>query len=166
MTRRFALALLSVVLLVLAGCGFALRPPQEYGFKTVYYAAAPTSLMAAELRRYLASSKVELITEAYDQTRAEVFLDITSEQRIKTVVGYSTSGQARELQLRLVMRFRLRTPQGKELIPEAELSQQRSMSYDETYALAKEAEEASLYRSMQSDIVQLILRRMASVKHL
>jgi LPS-assembly lipoprotein len=166
MARRSALALLGVMLLALAGCGFALRPTQEYSFKSVYYAAAPTSLMAAEMRRYLTASQVELITEAYDQARAEVFLEMLGEQRIKTVVGYSTSGQARELQLRLVMKFRLRTPQGKELIPETELAQQRSMSYDETYALAKEAEEASLYRSMQSDIVQLILRRMASVKHL
>jgi outer membrane lipopolysaccharide assembly protein LptE/RlpB len=40
------------------------------------------------------------------------------------------------------------------------------MSYDETYANAKAAEEASLYQSMQSDIVQLILRRLAAVTHL
>ena len=62
------------------------------------------------------------------------------------------------------MRFRLRTPQGDERIPETELLQTRDISYSETIALAKEAEEGLLYRNMQTDIVQQLLRRLAAVK--
>ena len=62
------------------------------------------------------------------------------------------------------MRFRVVTPNGEERIPETELLQQRDISYNETIALAKEAEEALLYRNMQTDLVQQLLRRLAAVK--
>ena len=79
---------------------------------------------------------------------------------------YLPAAQLRELQLRLRVRFRLRTPTGGEPIPNTEIVQQRDISYNETQALAKEAEEALLYRNMQSDIVQQILRRLAAVKQI
>ena len=40
------------------------------------------------------------------------------------------------------------------------------MTFNETIALSKEAEEALLYRDMQRDIVQQMLRRLAAVKSL
>ena len=95
-----------------------------------------------------------------------MLLDVFGEQRTKTVVGVSATGQVREFQLRLTLKFRLRTQLGKELIPETELVQQRTMSYSEAFALSKEAEEAMLYRHMQSDMVQQIARRLASVQKL
>jgi LPS-assembly lipoprotein len=72
----------------------------------------------------------------------------------------------REFQLRIKLRFRLRTPQGLELIAPTEITQQRDISFSESAVLAKEAEEALLYRDMQSDIVQQLLRRIAAVKSL
>ncbi|MEZ0307598.1 MAG: LPS assembly lipoprotein LptE, partial [Ramlibacter sp.] len=53
---------------------------------------------------------------------------------------------------------------GKELIPETELLQQRDISFNESAVLAKEAEENLLYRDMQTDIVQQLMRRLAAVK--
>jgi LPS-assembly lipoprotein len=72
----------------------------------------------------------------------------------------------REFQLRSRIRFKLRTPGGKELIPDTELVQTRDISFNEGAVLAKEAEESLLYRDMQSDLVQQILRRLAAVKSL
>ena len=91
-------------------------------------------------------------------------LDLLGEQREKIVVGVNASGQVREFQLRLRVKFRLTTPQGKELIADDEILLQRDISYNESAALAKETEEALLYRDMQSDIVQQLLRRLATVK--
>lgn len=56
------------------------------------------------------------------------------------------------------------TPAGQELIAPTELLQTRDVSYNETQALAKEAEEALLMRNMQSDMVQQLLRRLAAVR--
>ena len=75
----------------------------------------------------------------------------------------NASGQVREFQLRLRVNFRLRSAKNSELIPATEILQQRDISFNESAVLAKEAEEGLLYREMQSDIVQQIMRRLAAV---
>jgi len=40
----------------------------------------------------------------------------------------------------------------------------RDISYNETNALAKEGEEALLYRDMETDIAQQMMRRLAALK--
>lgn len=42
--------------------------------------------------------------------------------------------------------------------------QQRDVSYNESVALSKEGEEALLYRNMQTDLVQQLMRRLSAVK--
>jgi LPS-assembly lipoprotein len=93
-----------------------------------------------------------------------VILDILQELRQKTVVGVNASGLVREFQLRLQLRFRLRTPGGEELLAPTQLEQTRDISFNESVVLAKESEEALLYRDMQADILQQVLRRLAAVK--
>jgi len=82
------------------------------------------------------------------------------------VVGSTAAGQVREFQLRTRFRFRLSTPAGKVLIEDSEILLQRDISYSETLALSKADEEAALYRDMQTDIVQQLLRRLAAVRSL
>ena len=82
------------------------------------------------------------------------------------MVALNSAGQVRELELRLRVKFRLRGKDGKELIPETELLQKRNVSYNSSVVLAKEAEEALLYRDMQTDVVQQLMRRLAAVKEI
>jgi len=93
-----------------------------------------------------------------------VILDILQELRQRVVMGTNASGQVRELQLRMTVKFRLRNPEGVEWIEPVELYLDRDLSFSETAALSKEVEEAMLYRDMQNDIVQQIVRRLARVK--
>jgi LPS-assembly lipoprotein len=80
------------------------------------------------------------------------------------VVAQTAANQIREFELRLRFVFRLRSASGKELIPDSEILLKRSLTNTESAALAKEQEEAFLYRAMQSDIVSQVLRRLASVR--
>jgi LPS-assembly lipoprotein len=96
----------------------------------------------------------------------QVIFDLPQELREKVVVGLNSSGQVREFQLRTRIHFRLRTPQGKELIPDTELVQQRDITFNEAAVLAKEAEESLLYRDMQTDLVQQLMRRLAAIRSL
>ena len=105
-----------------------------------------------------------MLRYATDLTGAQAVIDLLSEQRECSVVVQNAAGQVRELQLRLKVKFRLRTAAGVEMIPETEIQQQRDMSYNETLALSKEAEEALQYRNMQTDIVQQLLRRLSVAK--
>jgi LPS-assembly lipoprotein len=165
--RSLRLLLAGVLAFALAACGFELRKPPEFAFKTIYANVAPTSVLGVELKRNLAAlGNVHLITDAAQIKDAQVVLDIVQELREKVVVGMTPAGQVREFQLRIRLRFKLRTPQGKELIPETEMLQQRDISFNESAVLSKEAEEGLLYRNMQTDIVQQLMRRLAAVKEL
>lgn len=160
--RRFALG---VGVTALAGCGFQLRQAGDYPFKSLFAGFSTTTPLGAELSRQLRSTgRIELLTDASQARQADVILDILQEQRQRVVVGLNASGQVRELQLRMTIKFRLRNPEGVEWIEPSELYQQRDLSFNETVALSKEVEEAMLYRDMQNDIVQQIVRRLSRVK--
>jgi len=160
MMRRRALGLIGVA--VLAGCGFELRRAPELRFRTLALAGfGPKSPLAEELRASIGASKTTEIVEA--ASKAQVVLEALADNREKSVVASTAFGEVRELQLRSRFSFRLRTPQGRELIPVTEILLSRDMSYRESAALAKEQEEAALYRSMQGDIVSQVMRRLASV---
>ena len=158
----------------LVGCGFKLRGEQTFGFETIAVLAPQNGGVAIELRRGLAkqlrdtsvgSPPVTSPGNAATPTPAgpQVLLTIVNEQREKTVVGVNAAGQVREFQLRIRVLFRLRSAQGRDLIPDTEILQSRDISFNETAVLAKEAEEGLLYRDMQTDIVQQLLRRLAVV---
>jgi LPS-assembly lipoprotein len=159
------LLLLGGVATALTGCGFQLRQTGDYPFRTLFAGFPLSSPLGAELDRQLrATGRIELLTEASQARQADVILDILQEQRQRVVVGTNASGQVRELQLRMTVTFRLRTPAGVEWIEPVELYQQRDLSFNETAALSKEIEEAMLYRDMVGDIVQQIVRRLSRLK--
>ncbi len=147
----------------LPGCGFTLKRPPELSFKTIQLTGfAPRSPLAVELKTSLDASPTTRVVESVAQ--AQVVLQAISESREKVVVAQTAANQIREFELRLRFNFRVRSAAGKDLIPDSEILLRRSLTYTESAALAKEQEEAFLYRSMQSDIVSQVLRRLASVR--
>jgi len=162
---RGGLALGLVLVLGLQGCGFTLRSSQNYAFDTVAVTPERGAGVAAELNRYL-GERVRPLVPPTGESPPDAVVDILQEAREKIVVGVNASGQVREFQLRLRVKFRLRTPAGVELIAPTEIALQRDISFNETAVLAKEAEEVLLYRDMQTDIVQQLVRRLAAVKSL
>lgn len=160
--RRHLLA--AVPALALCACGFELRQAPSFAFRSIFVATASPSPSGAELRRALAeaSGQLRVLTDPRERAGADVVLELLTDQREKVVVGLGATGQVREFQLRVRVKFQLRTPRGKTLIAATELLQQRDFSYNETAALAKEQEEAMLYRSMQTDLIRQILRRLAA----
>ncbi|MDD5332833.1 MAG: LPS assembly lipoprotein LptE [Rhodoferax sp.] len=169
MQRRSALALLrqfglaGIGSLALAGCGFKLRASQNFSFSTLAVLPNPGGPLALELRRSVAGA-VRVLAPGEALTQAQLVIDILQEQREKVVVAVNSSGQVREFQLRIRLKFKIRTPLGHELVPDTDMLQQRDISFNESAALAKEAEEGLLYRDMQTDLVQQLLRRLATVR--
>lgn len=158
-SRRRALTLLAGT--ALAGCGFQLRRPPQLPFASIALTGfARRSPLADDFRHEL--EKQVKVLDAPD--KAEVVLQALEDARLKSVVASTSAAQVREFQLRLKFDFRAHTPAGRELIPRAELLLSRDMSYSETQALAKEAEENELYREMQADVVVQVMRRLAAVR--
>ncbi|MES2414198.1 MAG: LPS assembly lipoprotein LptE [Pseudomonadota bacterium] len=168
MQRRLWLTLMAATTAAMAsGCGFELRKAPNFPFKTLFSPFSEGSTLGTELRRSLESGgNVRVITDSRLIDQADVILDVLNDVREKVVLSRNAAGLVREFQLRIRFSFRLRTPGGRELIPSSEIVQQRDISFNESAALAKESEEALLYREMQSDIVQQIMRRLAAVTDL
>jgi LPS-assembly lipoprotein len=165
MVRRRLLA--APAALALSACGFKLRQAPDFAFRTIYVVAPDGLPLAVELRRSIGSAdKVTVLVDPAGLASADVVLEVLSAPQEKVVVAQNSTGQVQEFQLRQRVRFRLRTPKGKDLILETELQQQRDLSFSETAALAKEAEEALMYRSMQSELVLQIMLRLAAVREI
>ena len=148
--RRSLLALLGVT--GLGACGFKLRASQTFAFETIAVTPEKSDGVPGDIARYL-GDKVRPVAPGTGGASPDVILDILEDFREKVVVGMNASGQVREFELRMRVRFRLRSPKGEELIPSSVIEQHRSISFNESAVLSKETEEALLYRDMQADVV-------------
>ena len=146
---------------VLAGCGFHLRQAPQFAFSTIHLGTAANSPIGLSLRRQLEGSKQVRVAGVAE---AQVMLDVIQEQRERVVVGLNANGEVREVQIRSRFKFRVRSHDEQELVPETELLREMDVSYAEAQALAKDAEIDMLFRSMEQDAVQQIMRRLAMIK--
>ena len=162
--RRALLAVAGAASLALAlsGCGFELRKAPVFSFDSIVIPA--NTAVANYLRRNLKATGTLQVLPAEDAAKAAATFQILGESRDTIVVSTDSSGQVRELLLRLTVRFQLIGKGGKELLGPTSLQQTRDISYNETAALAKQSESELLYRDMQSDIAQQVVRRLAAVK--
>lgn len=163
MVSRRGFLLATTAATTLAGCGFELRRAPELRFRTIQLVGfRPRSALHDELRTNINASTTTLVVDG--PATAQVVLESLDDAREKVVVASGAVGQVTEFQLRERFTFRLKSVNGRELIPRTEITQNRDMSYTESAALGKEQEEAFLYRAMQSDIVSQVMRRLASVQ--
>jgi len=165
MRKRTLLSLMALAPLVSA-CGFRMRGVPDFPFSSIYLEAGSGSAFARELQRNLATAgpKLKVLRAPARPDEAQVVLQLMGERRERIIISKNAAGQVRDLQLRYRMTFRLYSIDGREWIAPTELEQERDQSYDETLALAKEQEAEALYRTMQSDVVQQVMRRLASAQ--
>jgi LPS-assembly lipoprotein len=150
---------------ILAGCGFQLRGSNgQYNmpFKSIYLAFPETSPLGTELKRNLRAGDSVRIEN--DASKAEALFDVLGESRGKAILSLNSLGRVREYSLSYTLVFRVRDADNKELLGPTEITLRRNIAFDESQVLAKESEEALLYRDMQADLVQQILRRLAAIK--
>lgn len=155
-------ALLLLAAAPLAACGFKLRASQALPFSTVAVSPENAGGVAGDLTRYLGNTWRPMAPGAGGVV-PEATVYILQEVREKIVVALNASGQVREYELRLRVNFKL-VSKGEEVIAPAFIEQRRSISFNESAVLAKESEEALLYRDMQADVVQQLLRRLSAAK--
>lgn len=148
--------------LLLAGCGFHLRGQVVMPFDTMYLEATnPGTLFVLDLRRSLEINKIELVDAKED---ADVVLDIVFEIADKQVLSLGADGRVNEFRLNYRVSLRAYDLKQQDWLPAEEFTQRRDYSYDDTQILAKEAEEASLQKSMRTEMVQQIIRRLGNAK--
>lgn len=142
--------------LLLSACGFHMRgtdPGSALPFTSVRVDG--DSLAARNLRDYLATYKSVKLVRAGD---AETVIRVVGEQYSKDVFSINNSGRVSEYRLNYRLLFAT-DYKGRNVLERGEVTQHRNLSWNDNTILSKEAEEATLVRDMQRDVVQLVLRR-------
>ena len=149
-----------VLTLLTAACGFQLRGQASLPFETLYVSLPEASLLATDLKRnIIAGTHTKLVNNA---AQAQAIFELVSEEQQKSILSFDTTGRVREFQLRYRVGFRVHDARGRDYLPHSEITLTRDISFNDAQVLSKESEEQLLYRDMQSDMVQQILRRLAA----
>jgi LPS-assembly lipoprotein len=182
-------AKLSVILLLislLAACGFKLRgsaelPGYKLPFATIALSLPSTSEFYALLKRNIeASSPGTRVVEAKE---AEAILTVLADTSMKNILSLNAAGRAREYQLVRTFSFKVHANVGAatsaapvkytdarpavvatEYIAPSTITLRREITFSDDLVLSKESEEVLLWRDMQGDLVQQLMRRLAAAK--
>jgi LPS-assembly lipoprotein len=149
-----------VVSLALAGCGFQLRGTASLPFETIYVPGATGPNIARALQRNIqAGTRTRVVADPKD---AQAVLQFTQETREKVILSLNTAGRVSEFQLRYSVGFRVHDGKGRDFVPQNVIQLTRDVSFNDAEILSKETEEQFLYRDMQADMAQLIMRRISA----
>jgi LPS-assembly lipoprotein len=162
----------AVLVAALAGsvtaCGFHLRGSggnYTLPFASMYVGLPESSPLAIELKRNIRVNGST--TVANDAQSADAVIEVITDPektRSKSILSLNSAGRVSEYLLSYNIVFRVKDKAGTELLGPTQITLTRSITFSETQLLAKEQEEAQLYRDMQKDLVQQMMRRMAAIK--
>ena len=147
--------------MLLAACGFQMRGTAALPFDTLYMPNT-TGGIALDLKRNIQSGTRTVVID--DPKKAQAVLEFTQEVREKHILSLASTGRVREYQLRYRVGFRVHDGKGGEFLPVSTVQLTRDISFNDSDVLAKETEEALLYRDMQFDMVQQVMRRIAAAQ--
>jgi LPS-assembly lipoprotein len=152
------IAIAFALALSLAACGFQMRGTAALPFETLYMPNT-TGGIALDLKRNIQTGTRTAVVD--DAKKAEAVLQFTQETREKIILSLAATGRVREYQLRYRVGFRVHDGKGGEFLPLSTVQLTRDITFNDSDVLAKETEEQLLYRDMQFDMVQQIMRRLA-----
>jgi LPS-assembly lipoprotein len=154
-------ALLLAVALLVAGCGFHIRGSESVPFRTLYIPGA-TAGIALDLKRNIQAGTDAKVVD--DPKAADAILELSNERREKIILSLSGTGRVREFRLRYSVNFRVHDGKGNEFVPTSTVQLSRDVTFNDSDILAKESEEQLLFRDMQADMVQQLLRRLSAAR--
>ncbi len=152
---------LTPFLVVIVACGFQLRGTAEVPFKTLYLPGA-TGGIALDLKRHIQAGTNATVVD--DPKQADAVMQFSHEAREKEILSLTGTGRVREFRLRYRVGWRVHDGKGGDYVPQNSLELTRDVSFNDAEILAKEAEELLLFRDMQNDMVQLIMRRISAAQ--
>ncbi len=167
--RRGALyAAVLAASLTVSACGFHLRGDGGHytlPFPTMYVGLPESSPLAIDLKRNIrVNGGTTVVNTAKDADGIIEVLTNPEKTKQKTILSLNSNGRVRQYLLTYNIVFRILDKQGGELLGPTTITLTRTIDFNETQLLAKEQEEALLYKDMQTDLVQQMMRRIAAVK--
>lgn len=155
-------ALALVFASLLAGCGFQLRGTADLPFKTIYMPPATQPGVALDLRRYIQAGTRTTVVD--DPKNAEAVIEFTQDSRSKVILSLTGGGKVSEFELQYRVSFRVHDNKGGDFVPSNTVLLRRAVTFSDSDILAKEREDQQIYRSMEFDMVQQIMRRLEAAQ--
>ncbi|OHC70321.1 MAG: hypothetical protein A2045_13465 [Rhodocyclales bacterium GWA2_65_20] len=150
------------VTLLLAACGFQLRGAYTLPFDTLHITLPEIAPLHALLKRNIeASTRTRIVDDAKS---AQAILTVTGDAPEKKVLSLNSAGQVREYELVRIFSFRIHDSANRDLMPPGRIVIRREITFSDAQVLSKESEEVLIWRDIQDDLVQQLLRRMAAAK--
>ena len=160
--RRSFLLLPLLLLLGLGACGFQLRGAYPLPFETLAITLPEESELYAVLKRAIVAGSSARVVTSPEQAQATLI--VLADNQAKNILSITAAGRAREFQLVRSFAFRVTNKEGRDWLPASQIILRRDVSFNDDLVLSKESEEALLWRDIQNDLVQQVLRRLAAAK--
>ncbi len=151
-----------VFALMAAACGFQLRGAYSLPFETLYIAQPESSELHAVIKRSVEASTATRVVRSPQEAQAT--LSVLGDTPQKRILSLNSAGRVREFQLERTFVFRVTDPQGRDFLPQSTIRISRDMTFDDAAVLSKQAEEALLWKDIQNDLIQQLLRRLSAAK--
>lgn len=159
---HFGLLMLAVGLgTMMAGCGFQLRGSYSLPYESIYIGGADYNLIVANMKRAIRNTGTRL-AETREDAQA-TFLP-AGEKRETKILSLSSTGRVREKRLAYTYNYRIVDSKGRDLVLPGSVELTRDVTYSDSDVLAKTQEEALLWRDMETDLVEQLMRRLAAAK--
>jgi len=162
MRSTLRILVIALSLAVMAGCGFQLRGSYTLPYESLYIGGSEYSLVVVGLKRAIRAAGSTRLVESAQEAQA-TFLP-TAEAKEPIILSLSGSGRVREKRLRYRYGYRIVDAKGRDLVLPSTVELTRDLSYADSDVLAKTQEEDLLWRDMENDLVQQLMRRLAAVK--
>ena len=147
--------------LAMAGCGFKLRGSADVPFETLYIPQSAGGI-GLELKRNIEAGTSAKVID--DPRKAQAILQIAQETRGKEILSLTGAGRVREFMLNYTVVFHVHDGKGGDYVASNTIRLARELTYTDSQILAKEWEEQLLFRDMQAQAVQQILRRISAAQ--
>jgi LPS-assembly lipoprotein len=148
---------------VLSACGWRVRGKIDLPYKNLLVSGVMTPEFRNDLEMYLRVNDVNLVSKSQD---AEVILEIITEQNAKQVLSYNGAGQITAYRIISRVAFRVFNPDGIEVMPESDIYLTRDIDFNQANIQSFDLLVAEFVKSMRTDIVNQLMRRLASIKKL
>lgn len=157
--------LLSAVAGALSACGFRLRGAANLPAYALHVTGS-LGPVANGLINHLQRGKVAVSANGGAQpAQANAYsLVVLDDQRIRNVQGTNTSGQVREIKLRVQFRWTLLDAKNNEVLPPRSSTYEQDLSFSESQVLGKTEEEAAVFETLQARTINNVMSQLARIK--
>ncbi len=160
-TRRLTSAVLLIVAVLVAGCGFQLRSwDLTAAFESAHLAADASITIDAELRRALEQAGLVVVE---DQSSAGTVIRLSDQRELRRGVSTTRGARTAEYEITLSLAFAAQDGEGNEMVSERRISAERTFRLDQNNPAATREEQSLIALELRNELVQQIILTLSAV---